>query len=306
MRIIFAGTPSNAAHTLDALVEAGFDVVGVLTREDAQVGRHKILTESAVATSAKRHGIETMKANRVSDDVSGWISALKPDLGVIVAYGSILKSQVLELPTKGWINLHYSLLPKFPGAAPVQHAILNGETTTGVTVFRLDEGIDTGPILAQAVSSIGKDQSSGELLEALALVGSDLLVDTLTNLEERIGNLKPQQLPTGEPVAGKISRSSARLNFSEPALAVHNFVRAMNPEPVAWFEYHGSPVRVLRTSLAEQENLSIGEAKLIHGELVLGCSDSALTLLRVQPAGKKEMSGADWFRGLRSESNSIL
>lgn len=306
MRIIFAGTPSNAAHTLDALVEAGFDVVGVLTREDAQVGRHKTLTESAVATSAKRLGIETLKANRVTDEVSSWISALDPDLGVIVAYGSILKSQVLELPAKGWINLHYSLLPKFPGAAPVQHAILNGETTTGVTVFRLDEGIDTGPILAQTEANIGKDSSSGELLEALTLVGSDLLIETLTNLEQRIGNQKPQQLPTGEPVAGKISRSSARLNCSEPALAVHNFVRALNPEPVAWFEFQGSPVRVLRTSPAEQENLSIGEAKLLSGELVLGCSHGALKLLQVQPAGKKEMLGADWFRGLRVETISIL
>jgi methionyl-tRNA formyltransferase len=306
MRIIFAGTPSIAAHTLDALVDAGFDVVGVLTREDAQAGRQKTLTESAVATSAKRLGIESRKANRVSDEVSSWISALNPDLGVIVAYGSILKSQVLELPAKGWINLHYSLLPKFPGAAPVQHAILNGQTTTGVTVFRLDEGIDTGPILAQAVSNIGEDQSSGELLEALTSVGSDLLVDTLTNLEERLGNQKPQQLPTGEPVAGKISRSFARLNCSEPALAVHNFVRAMNPEPVAWFEFQGSPIRVLKTSLAEQEHLSIGEAKLLSGELVLGCSDSAVTLVKVQPAGKKEMSGADWFRGLRVESISIL
>lgn len=306
MRIIFAGTPSNAAHTLDALVEAGFDVVGVLTREDAQVGRHKTLTESAVATSAKRLGIETLKANRVTDEVSSWISALDPDLGVIVAYGSILKSQVLKLPAKGWINLHYSLLPKFPGAAPVQHAILNGETTTGVTVFRLDEGIDTGPILAQTEANIGKDSSSGELLEALTLVGSDLLIETLTNLEQRIGNQKPQQLPTGEPVAGKISRSSARLNCSEPALAVHNFVRALNPEPVAWFEFQGSPVRVLRTSPAEQENLSIGEAKLLSGELVLGCSDGALKLLQVQPAGKKEMLGADWFRGLRVETISIL
>jgi methionyl-tRNA formyltransferase len=306
MKIIFAGTPENAAHTLEALVSSGVDVAGVLTREDAPIGRNKTLTESPVAVAAKRHGIKTLKANRLSDEAASWIASLQADLGVIVAYGSILRSPILETPTLGWINLHYSLLPKYPGAAPVQHAIMNGEARTGVTVFRLDEGIDTGPILAQAEAVIGKNQSSGDLLGDLTLLGSELLVSTLNNLDDRIANQRGQEIPADVSMAGKLTRSSAQLNVSQPAQKVHNFVRAMNPEPVAWFEYQGSPVRVLETSISDEQELSMGEITTRTGQLVLGCSEGAVTLIKVQPSGKKEMSGADWFRGLRQEVISIL
>lgn len=306
MKIVFAGTPENAAHTLDALVSSGIDVVGVLTREDAEVGRNKTLTESPVAIAAKSHGIKTLKANRLSDEAASWIDSLQADLGVIVAYGSILRAPVLEAPALGWINLHYSLLPKYPGAAPVQHAIMNGETETGVTVFRLDEGIDTGPILAQAESAIGGNQSSGDLLGALTLLGSELLVSTIMNLENHIANQRVQKIPAGVSMAGKLTRSSARLNVSQAAQKVHNFVRAMNPEPVAWFEYQGAPVRILETSISDEQELAAGDATIVSGQLVLGCTEGAVTLLKVQPAGKKEMSGADWFRGLRQEVISIL
>lgn len=306
MRIIFAGTPSNAAHTLETLVAAKIDVVGVLTRQDSVVGRNKVLTESAVANSAKKHGIEVLKANQVTEDVSSWVTSLRADLGVIVAYGSILKKPGLTAPAQGWINLHYSLLPKFPGAAPVQHAILSGESTTGVTVFRLDEGIDTGPILAQAALEISADKTAGDMIESLTVTGSDLLVDTLRHFDERIANQQEQKLPTGMPVAGKISRSAARLDFSSSALTVHNFVRAMNPEPVAWFEYLGTQVRVLRTSAADNSNPRAGECQILGGELIIGCGSGSLKLEQVQPSGKNQMSGADWFRGLRKESILIL
>lgn len=306
MRIIFAGTPANAAHTLEALVAAGLNVVGVLTREDASVGRKKVLSPSPVAAVAGRYGIETKKANMIAEEVSSWIKGLEPDLGVIVAYGSILKQPSLKAPILGWINLHYSLLPKFPGAAPIQHAILSGETTTGVTVFQLDEGIDTGPILSQAEIEIGETQTSGQLLETLTVLGSDLLVDTLKNLQTRIASKSTQVLPTGMPVAGKILRPNARLGFLLPALEVHNFVRAMNPEPVAWFEYEGLQVRVLQTSLSDVTSLGAGECSMVGKELTAGCAKGSVNLLLVQPAGKTQMSGADWFRGLRQESISIL
>lgn len=306
MNILFAGTPVNAAHTLEAVVGAGYNVVGVLTREDALVGRGKTLTPSAVAVAAKRLEINTLKANRMSQEVIAWIADLKPDLGVIVAYGSILKLSVLSIPEFGWINLHYSLLPKYPGAAPVQHAIMSGEMVTGVTIFRLDEGIDTGPILNQADVEIDIEDSSGELLEKLSLVGSDLLIDTLSSLDLCIANQRPQQVPTGAAVATKTKRSEAKLSFTGPALVVHNLVRAMNPEPTAWFELESSQVRVIRTSLASNTDLAPGEGKLVAGELLIGCTDEALKLLVVQPSGKNKMSGADWFRGLRRESILIL
>lgn len=306
MRIIFAGTPNNAAHCLDVLVESGFDVAGVLTREDAPFGRNKVLTESPVASVALRHGIELMRANAVSVELAEWVSSVEADLGVIVAYGSILKKAVLDTPKKGWINLHYSLLPDFPGAAPVQHALMAGRTSTGVTVFRLDEGIDTGPILAQKEVEIGIEQSFGELLSELTAVGSELLVDTLAHIEDRFATQKSQTVPSGMPVAGKISRLDARLDFSKAAIEVHNLVRAMNPEPVAWFEYSGLQVRVLESSVDDSAKLGRGEGALLSGELVVGCSDQAIKLLKVQPAGKKAMPGADWFRGLRQESISVI
>lgn len=306
MRIIFAGTPANAAHTLTALVVAGLNVVGVLTREDALVGRKRVLSQSPVAVVAEKYGIETVKANMITGEVASWISGLQPDLGVIVAYGSILRQPTLEVPMLGWVNLHYSLLPKFPGAAPIQHAIMRGETRTGVTVFQLDEGIDTGPILSQAEIGIGESQTSGRLLDTLTVLGSDLLIETLQNLPTRIANRSAQVIPTGMPVAGKILRPQARLDFSLPAQELHNFVRALNPEPVAWFEYQGLQVRVLQTSVSKDTSLGAGECKMVGGELTAGCAEAAVELLLVQPAGKNEMSGSDWFRGLRQESISIL
>jgi methionyl-tRNA formyltransferase len=306
MRIIFAGTPPNAARTLDALVSKGFNVVGVVTREDALVGRNKVLSESAVAKAAKEHGIPTLKSKRGSEEVLSFIGGLKPDLGVIVAYGSILRKPVLEAPVLGWINLHYSLLPKFPGAAPIQHAILSGAVKTGVSVFRLDEGIDTGPILNQAEVEIEPQITSGQLLEKLTEVGSNLLLDTLADFKARISSQQTQLVPTGEAVASKISRPMARVNFQQPAALVHNFVRAMNPEPMAWFEFQQTQVRVLKTVVSSQANLAPGEGAVVAGHLLVGCSVGSLELVQVQPAGKNEMSGADWFRGLRQESISLI
>lgn len=306
MRVIFAGTPANAAYTLEALVAAGIDVVGALTRKDAPIGRARVITESAVAVAANTHGIETLKANTISDEAERWMVELRPDLGVIVAYGSILKKSVLDAPALGWINLHFSLLPKFPGAAPVQHALLGGDTATGVTIFRLDEGIDTGPILAQAQVKIAEDSTSGELLQELAVVGTKLLIDTLEHLEERLANQQLQSTPTGAQVAGKISRNEAQIDFSRPAQDVHNLVRALNPEPVAWFEFQGSPVRVIKTSPLVLPEIGAGEGLMVDGDLVMGCGQGAIRLVSVQPAGKNQMSGADWFRGLRRDSILVL
>lgn len=305
MRILFAGTPTNAASTLDALVSAGFEVVGVLTRNDAKVGRNKSITETPVAVAASKHGIEVQKANFISPDVQSWIEDKNADLGVIVAYGSILKKPTLQSPAKGWINVHYSLLPEFPGAAPVQHAILEGKSVTGVSIFRLDEGIDTGPILASREHEIAPSVTAGELLSELTVIGSDLLVETVSFLDERIANQRQQPKQPSSRVAGKLSRADAKIDFSSPVSSVHNFIRAMNPEPMAWFEIENSPVRVLSTSLSPNLDLTPGELMVREGELLVGCKGGALKLLRVQPAGKNEMSGADWFRGLRQDSIRI-
>jgi methionyl-tRNA formyltransferase len=305
MRIIFAGTPMNAASTLEALVLAGLNVVGVLTRKDAQVGRNKVVSETPVASVAAKHGIDVLKANSISANTQAWIDGKKADLGVIVAYGSIFTKPTLDSPKKGWINVHYSLLPEFPGAAPVQHAILEGKSVTGVSVFRLDEGIDTGPILGTREYEIDPDVTSGELLAQLTVIGSELLVETLSDLESSFAGQVNQPNSVNPRVAGKLSRSDAKIQFSKPVVEVHNFIRAMNPEPMAWFELDNVAVRVVSSALSGHSEITDGDLVLQDGELLVGCQGGALSLTRVQPAGKNEMSGADWFRGLRQDSKRI-
>jgi methionyl-tRNA formyltransferase len=305
LRIIFAGTPANAASTLQALLAQKHDVVGVLTRKDAPTGRSGTLTESPVASVARENSLELLKSNQPDAHVAQWITSLKPDLGVIVAYGSILKSNLLEIPSKGWLNVHYSLLPKYPGASPVQQALLEGESTTGVTVFQLDEGVDSGPILNQVSSEISPEATAGSLLEELTVVGSDLLLATLEDLGSYIQKKSAQEPNLSQPATRKISRALAKIDFAFPARKIVNLVRAMNPEPVAWFEFESQPVRVLEASMAEIPALTAGVAVLSNGELVVGSSDEAVILRTIQPAGKKPMSGADWFRGLRRDSLSL-
>ena len=305
MRIIFAGTPANAAKTLEALLEANHEVVGVLTRIDAPTGRSGTLTESEVALVASEHGIPLHKSNLPDSRTSEWLAGLEPDLGIIVAYGSILKRNLLEIPAHGWLNVHYSLLPKHPGASPVQQALLEGESTTGVTVFQLDEGVDSGPIVAQATVEIAPDATAGSVLEGLTLVGSDLLIDTLANLESHLGAKITQDRVSKHPVTRKISRAMARIEFGTPASKIVNLVRAMNPEPVAWFEFESQPIRVLESAISEIAGLPVGVASLVDGELLVGSLDVAVVLRTVQPAGKKPMAGADWFRGLRRDSLTL-
>ena len=305
MRIIFAGTPANAAKTLEALLEAKHEVVGVLTRIDAPTGRSGTLTESDVALVASEHGLPLHKSNLPDSGTSEWLAGLEPDLGIIVAYGSILKRNLLEIPAHGWLNVHYSLLPKYPGASPVQQALLEGDSTTGVTVFQLDEGVDSGPIVAQATVQIAPDASAGSVLEDLTLVGSDLLIDTLANLGSRLGAKTAQDRVSKHPVTRKISRAMARIEFGTPASKIVNLVRAMNPEPVAWFEFESQPIRVLESAISEIAGLPVGVASLVDGELLVGSLDVAVVLRTVQPAGKKPMAGADWFRGLRRDSLTL-
>ncbi|CAB4896165.1 unannotated protein [freshwater metagenome] len=305
MRIIFAGTPVNAAKTLEALLAANHDVVGVLTRIDAPTGRSGALTESPVAIVAMTHNLPLLKSNVPDKEVGDWIAALKPDLGIIVAYGSILKTKILEIPAKGWLNVHYSMLPKYPGASPVQQAILEGESTTGVTVFQLDEGVDSGPVLSQALVDLEPDATSGSALELLTVVGSKLLIDTLDSLDTYLEAKTFQDTNITYPLTHKITRALARIEFDKPAIQIVNLVRAMNPEPVAWFEFESQPIRVLVAAISETPSLSTGVAVLADGELIVGSADKAVTLLTVQPAGKKPMPGADWFRGLRRDSLSL-
>jgi methionyl-tRNA formyltransferase len=301
LRIIFAGTPRNAARSLKLLVDAGFIVVGVLTRADAARGRHKTLQPSEVAQLANELQIPTFKTNRIDQAARDWLSGLEADLGVIVAYGAILETDTLKIPKHGWINLHYSLLPELPGAAPVQHAIIRGLMTTGVSVFRLDEGLDTGSILAQRSAPIAPNCSAGELLESLTDLGGELLIEVLQSMPEIFEVAWKQNLPADRKIAFKPSREFAKLDFNSSSRVLHNLVRGLNPEPMAWFYYLDTPVRVLQARTNEDRQLAVGRARLLDGAVCVGCGIGTLELLQVQPAGKRAMPAADWFRGLRAE-----
>ena len=302
--VVFAGTPQNAAQTLSDLHAAGVRIVGVLTREDARVGKSKDLTASAVGLVAKTLGLNIYKSNTMDEQTLAWLRDLGADIGVVVAYGTIFKKDVLTIPRLGWVNLHYSLLPDLPGPAPVQHAILRGMSKTGVTVFRLDEGIDSGPIIEQTAVAIEESDNTHSLLTRLTTQGSQLLKSVLVSGEKVITAATAQSSSMPRTMAFKPTRALAKLDFAEPASHLSNKVRAMNPEPMAWFEFGGVSVRVSRVSVLDS-TLPIAQARLIDKKVVVGCGIGSLILEEVQPAGKREMSGADWFRGLRAESVEI-
>lgn len=297
MKILFAGTPSIAVTVLGGLINSGHEIVGVLTREDAPTGRKQVLTPSAVAEFAATRKLPVIKANRLTKDIHNEIIDLKADLAIVVAFGTILKEDSLAILPEGWFNLHFSLLPKYRGAAPVQHALLNGEHETGVTLFKLDRGMDTGPVLAQVPTRIEPDETSGYLLQRLAHLGVSLLNEQLPRIYSGVHELLPQ--PSEGSLAPKITRADAELKFDSAAITVLDQIRAMNPEPMSWASIAGQPLRIL---LASPHSIKLdakpGEISDYQGRPLVVCAGGeVIELLQVQPAGKKLMSGEDWLRG---------
>ena len=307
MKVIFAGTPQNAASTLRALVNSGIDIVGVLTRNDAPVGRHKILEPSPVALEAQALGIKLIRANSVDENVLNEIADLNADLGLVVAYGSFLDSRALAALPKGWINLHYSLLPKYRGAAPVQQAILNGERETGVSVFQLEEAMDTGPIFIAVPTVIEPGENSLRLLERLTTLGVSALLEVLPAIAADIAQSTPQS-DDAKSFAPKISRVDARIDWKVHARKIENLVNAMNPEPMAWTTINDAPIRILSAREAQASDAPIGTGRVLlqDGNVVVGCNGSSLLLLQVQPAGKSAMSATDWIRGQQNKDDIVL
>ena len=294
MKIIFAGTPENAALALE-LVSKTHEVVLVITRPDAEIGRKRMLTPSPVATKAHDLGLAVLKTNRISDEELSVIKAAGAGLALVVAFGSLIPQAALNaLP---WWNIHFSLLPKWRGASPLQQSILSGGIGAGVTLFELDAGMDTGPIIASQEIALGENETTAAALERFTIAGVDLFQQ-----QAGLGNAPVPQ--TGDATfAPKLNRSKARLNLSDNALSVHRAVMAFNPEPMAWCELDGNPIRILETrSLGSSnwaENPSRGRVSKSSERILLECQDgSRLELVTVQPAGKQAMTAADWFRGL--------
>ena len=307
MRVIFAGTPLNAAATLIALKKSGVDIVGVLTRTDAPLGRKKVLTQSPVAEAAQTLGVPVVKANQVDDHALSQLASFNADLGVVVAYGAFLDSTALAALPKGWINLHYSLLPALRGAAPVQHALLKGLSSTGVTAFQLDKGMDSGPILMQAPTAIEPDENAGRLLDRLTDLGISVLLELLPGIASGIAKPAPQD-ESAATFAPKIHRSHAQINWNETAANIQQLVLAMNPEPMAWTSLGEESFRILhaRQFLGSIEHGMPGSVQLVEDRVVVACGNGQLQLIDVQPAGKNEMSAADWFRGVQNKENLVF
>lgn len=305
MKILFAGTPEVAASTLKTLATdprfGNLDIVGVLTREDAPQGRKRILTPSPVALVATALGLRVIKANRLDEPTLAAIGETGAELGVVIAYGVLLKSDALSALPRGWFNLHFSVLPRWRGAAPVQRAIMAGDRTTGVTLFKLDAGMDTGPVVGMLETEIQPDETSGELLNRCRILGESLLAEALPALESGIAKLSAQD-NIGATLAPKLSRHEARLQASMSALEADCLVRGTNPEPVAWCELGDTQLRVLRTRpLSTQAGtaLAIGTIDLVGERVALGLAGGMLELLEVQPAGKTAMAAIDWARGAK-------
>lgn len=300
MRLLFAGTPQVALPSLEALLASSHDVVAVLTRPDAPVGRGRALASSPVKELAQQHGIEVLTPVRPSDpDFVGRLQALNVDCAPIVAYGGLIPRPVLTIPRYGWVNLHFSLLPAWRGAAPVQHAVLAGDDITGASTFALEEGLDTGPVFGMITEPIRDADTSGDLLARLAVSGAQLLVHTLNGIESGSVVATPQPID-GVSHAPKLVPADARIDFSHPALAVDRRIRACTPAPGAWSTVDGERIKLFPMRLdLNITDIDAGWVRVTKNEILVGTGSHALVMGDVQPAGKKRMSALDWARGNR-------
>jgi len=301
MRLVFAGTPDVAVPSLDALHASTHEIVAVVSRPPAASGRGRSVTPSAVAARAQELDIPVITTDPRLPEFVGQLCELQPECCPVVAYGALLTREVLAVPSRGWINLHFSLLPAWRGAAPVQAAILHGDDVTGATTFLLDEGMDTGPILGVVTESVSPLDTAGELLQRLSVSGAELLVRTLDAWEQ--GGLEPRtQTTDGVSYAPKIVIDDARIDWATTALRVSRVVRACTPSPGAWTTFRAERIRLLPVATDRDISLPPGVILVERKRVLVGTSTQALELGEVVPTGKRQMPASDWARGVRIES----
>ncbi len=303
MRIVFAGTPEPAVSSLRAVAASGHELVGVLTRTDAPIGRKRVLTPSPVASAAEELGVPIIKADRLDAAATAAIAALAPDLGVIVAYGALVREPLLSLPARGWINLHFSLLPRWRGAAPVQHALIAGDRVTGASVFQLVPALDAGAVFDELRYDVPRGATAGEVLAALAELGADLLTGVVDAIGADTARAVPQ---SGAPtLAPKLSLVDGALDLRAPADTVLDRFRGTTPEPGAHVSIDGQRLKILAAHRGPDALLAPGQLALSGRDVLLGAGEGTLVLKSVQPAGKGVMAAADWWRGLRGDDRAI-
>ena len=299
MRIVFMGTPAFAVPTLLALHEAGHDIAAAYTQPPRPAGRGKQERKSPVHLAAEKLGIPVCHPASLRDlDTQADFLAHEAELGVVVAYGLILPRAILEAPARGCLNVHASLLPHWRGAAPIQRAILAGDHVTGVTIMRMEEGLDTGPMLATARVPI-EDKTAGELTDELAEIGARLLVETVADLDR----LEARPQPAGATYAEKIAKLEARLDWDKPAERLEREVRAFAPFPGSWFELDGERIKALRARVI---GVNGAPGTVLDAELTIACGDAALRPILVQPAGKQPMEAEAFLRGKPVPVGTVL
>ncbi len=310
MRLVFAGTPQAAVPALDALLKSRHEVAAVVTRPDAPAGRGLHLEPSPVAQRAAEAGVEVLKPARPRDpDFTGRLRQIAPDIVPITAYGALIPQSVLDIPAQGWVNLHFSLLPAWRGAAPVQHAILHGDDITGATTFRLVKELDAGPVFGVVTEPIRPRDTAGDLLGRLAVSGADLLVATLDGIES--GQLEARPQPAeGVSLAPKITAEDARVRWDQPAIAVDRQIRACTPGPGAWTMLGEARLKLWPVDPAPQDApaagpLAPGEVRILRSAVLAGTGTTPVGLGDVQPPGKRRMGAADWARGLRQDATVL-
>jgi methionyl-tRNA formyltransferase len=310
MRLVFAGTPQAAVPALDALLKSRHAVAAVVTRPDAPAGRGLHLEPSPVAQRAAEAGVEVLKPARPRDpDFTDRLRQIAPDIVPITAYGALIPQSVLDIPAQGWVNLHFSLLPAWRGAAPVQHAILHGDDITGATTFQLVKELDAGPVFGVVTEPIRPRDTAGDLLGRLAVSGADLLVATLDGIES--GQLAAQPQPAeGVSLAPKITAGDARVRWDQPAIAVDRQLRACTPGPGAWTMLGEARLKLWPVDPAPEAApaagpLAPGEVRILRSAVLVGTGTTPVGLGDVQPPGKRRMRAADWARGLRQDATVL-
>ncbi|PXY19178.1 methionyl-tRNA formyltransferase [Prauserella muralis] len=307
MRLVFAGTPEPAVPSLRALLDSPrHEVVAVVTRPDAPAGRGRRLVRSPVAALADEHGIEVLTPARAGEPgFLDRLAELAPDACPVVAYGALLPQRTLDIPRHGWVNLHFSLLPAWRGAAPVQAAIRAGDEITGASTFRIVKELDAGPVYGVVTEKIEPSDTAGALLDRLAVSGARLLVSTMDGIED--GRLQAEPQPAeGISYAPKVTVDDAKADFTLPALAVDRLVRSVTPEPGAWAWFRGERLKLGPVAPAEGPRPAPGEVLVERRRVLVGTATAAVRLGEVQAQGKKRMPAADWARGSRIEQGERL
>jgi methionyl-tRNA formyltransferase len=301
MRLVFAGTPDVALPSLRALLDSRHDVAAVVTRPDAPAGRGRRLAPSPVAEVAAEHGLETLKPTKAGDpEFLDRLRAIGPDCCPVVAYGALLPEAALAVPARGWVNLHFSVLPAWRGAAPVQRSLMAGDEVTGATTFRLVKELDAGPTYGLFTERIREEDTAGVLLDRLAEYGAGLLVTTLDGIEDGVLEEREQD-PELVSYAPKLTVEEAQIDWIRPAFAVDRHIRGCTPFPGAWTTIDGLRVKIgAATQRSERDELGPGDLAVGKRAVLVGTGTHALELGEVQPAGKPRMRAADWARGLHT------